>query len=95
MSKILTADDFEPLVGKHFSVVGLPEILELVSVERHRASGVGGRAPFTVFLQGPRSRQLREGLYQITAAECPVFELYIIPIITPPGDRQDYQCVFN
>jgi hypothetical protein len=85
------SEDFEPHIGKHFSVFDRRDILDLVAVERHK----GPRLAFTVFLQSPRHQLLPEGLYQIATEGGASFEPYIIPILTLRGDRQDYQCVFN
>jgi hypothetical protein len=95
MSKTLSPADFEPHIGTQFCVVGQRDILDLVAVERHKFARVAGGSAFTVFFQSPRDRLLPEGLYRITTEGGPGFELYIIPILTRPGDRQDYQCVFN
>jgi hypothetical protein len=38
---------------------------------------------------------LPEGLYPVEFADGPTFVLYVIPILTPARNHQEYQVVFN
>jgi hypothetical protein len=97
MSGTLTVSDFRPHVGKLFTPTGRHHALRLVSVDTTKGSRWPGmsREPFTLILHGPSDDVLPEGLYDVTVADGPVFSLYIIPIRTAAGDRQDHQVVFN
>ena len=97
MSAVLTAQDFLAHVGKTLAPKGQPIVLTLVSVNITEWPGWDGRQrkPFTLILRGSSSGVLPEGLYEVAVEEGPAFVLYIIPIHTAPGDRQDYQVVFN
>ena len=97
MSAVLTAQDFLAHVGKTLTPKGQPIVLTLVSVNITEWPGWDDtqRRPFTLILRGSPSDILREGLYEVVVEEGPAFALYIIPIHTVAGDRQDYQVVFN
>jgi hypothetical protein len=95
MPDLPTAADFQAHIGTLFSVSDRPDTLQLIAVETHVAPRGAARSPFTVFFQSRRDELLPEGFYRIVAEAGPAFELYIIPILTPPGDRQEYQSVFN
>ncbi len=89
------ADAFSPHVGQVFSVAGREDRLTLVSIERGRPIPGMTRQPFMLFFEGPRDRLLPEGTYALEGEGGVRFELYVMPIMTPPGDRQDYQVVVN
>ena len=97
MSAGLTAQDFAVHVGKTLATRGQHIGLTLVSVNITEWPGWDERQrkPFTLILRGSSSGVLPEGLYEVALEEGPAFALYIIPIHTVPGDRQDYQVVFN
>jgi hypothetical protein len=97
MSAALTAQDFEAHVGKTLTPGGQPFVLTLVSVKVTEWPGWDDtqRKPFTLILRGPSSGVLPEGLYEVAVEDGPALTLYIIPIHTVAGDRQDYQVVFN
>lgn len=95
MAEALTLDDFSPHVGEVFAIVGREDRLTLASVEPGRAPGGAARQPFILFFRSPRARMLPEGLYEFESAAGRRFDLYVMPIITPPGDQQDYQVIFN
>ena len=97
MSAGLTAQDFAAHVGKTLTPRGQPIGLTLVSVNVTELPGWDDRQrkPFTLILRGSSSGVLPEGLYEVAMEAGPAFELYIIPIHTVAGDRQDYQVVFN
>lgn len=92
---MLTPEDFEAHIGTQFRVEGRSDILDLVAIEAHKIQRPAQPPSFTVFFQSPRDKLLPEGLYRLRAENGDIFELYVIPILTLPGDRQDYQCVFN
>jgi hypothetical protein len=97
MSRLLTAEDFVAHVGKTFSPGGQHRVLTLVAVKTHESPGWEGmpRKPFSLLLSGPPGDVLPEGQYDIAVDGGPEFALYIIPVVTPVRDRQDYQVAFN
>jgi hypothetical protein len=93
----LTYEDFEPHLHREFRFEGRPQVLRLSEIDvkdRPRAPGRPDKA-FALIFSGPRGDVLPEGLYNAEAEGGARFEFYIMPIHTPPTDRQDYQVVFN
>jgi hypothetical protein len=97
MSRVLTARDFIPHLGKTVTPKGQHRVLTLVSVDTIAPPGGGRmpREPFTLILRGPPGDVLPEGLHDVAVEGGPDRMLYIIPIHTVARDRQDYQVVFN
>jgi Domain of unknown function (DUF6916) len=95
VSSTPTIDDFRPHLHAAFSVAGRSEVLTLVSIEPGRAIPSLPRLPFTLIFQGERCKLLPEGQYELVPEQGRGFDLYVIPIITGPGEHQDYQVVFN
>lgn len=97
MTEPLTAQHFLPHVDKTFSVTGGRHALTLTSVDAGPAvpPETGLRQPFNVIFRGPPGDVLAEGMYTLAAEGGPSFDLYVIPIHTPDGTRQDYQAAFN
>ena len=99
MDKIgqLTAETFDVFVGKAFRPAGADLSLTLATIDRREFPGwdAAARKPFSLILRGPRSPVLPEGFYAVTIDEGPVLTLYVIPVLTPSHDHQDYQIVFN
>ena len=95
MTEPLRADNFAPFVGKTFQVEGHTPLLTLVTLQRQGAATAGGREPFSLVLSGPAGVVVPEGLHRIIADGGQDFELYMMPIQTASGERQDYQIVFN
>lgn len=90
----LTADRFSPHVGGLFQLGDTELSLTLVEVEV-LGPPVGGRAPFSLLFQGPKSPWAQESLWSIRGPDGTVHAIHIAPIHTPSPDRQDYQAVFN
>jgi hypothetical protein len=97
MSRVLTAEDFVAHVGKTFSPKDQHRVLTLVAVKTPKWPGWDDmpRQPFSLVLSGPPNDVLPEGQYDFAVDGGPDFALYIIPVVTPARDRQDYQVVFN
>jgi hypothetical protein len=99
MSELLTPEHFRPHIEKVFHVQGGHHGLKLTRVEvQSEAIALVNGAPhqcFNVIFTGPRDDILREGLYTLGTDGGPSFELYVMPIYTPAGGRQDYQAAFN
>jgi hypothetical protein len=99
MSELLTPEHFRPHMEKVFHVQGGHHGLKLtrVEVQSEAITLANGalRQCFNVIFTGPRDDVLREGLYTLEADGGPSFELYVMPIYTPAGGRQDYQATFN
>jgi hypothetical protein len=97
MSQVLTVQDCLANLGKAVTPRGQHRQLTLISVDTSGPRGSGGmtREPFTLILCGPSDDVLPEGLYDVALDHRPDFAMYIIPIHTVAGDRQNYQVVFN
>jgi hypothetical protein len=93
----LTADDFARYLGRKVWPDRSSLEMLLYRIDRPKFSGWEGmaRSPFSLIFRGPCRPVLPEGLYPIAIAEGPILTLYIIPILTAPGDHQEYQAVFN
>lgn len=92
-----TAEDFLPFVGGLLRVEATPEAIELTleSVDRRRKEDWMPREPFSLLLSTPRDVLVSEGLYCLQPTGGRAFDLYMMPIASPPGDRQFYQVVVN
>lgn len=96
MTVILRHENFTPHVDTSFSFLGWHGSLRLTRIELQRQMhGGGGRTPFTLIFQGRRDELLPEGMWTAQTEGGARFELYVMPIHTPVGDRQEYQAVFN
>jgi hypothetical protein len=97
MSDVLTAETFEPHVGKAFRPLGQTTALTLVSVKKEHLPGWDGaaRPPFSLLLRGPRDAVLPEGIYVFAIEGGPEIEFYAMPVHTSIGTHQDYQAVFT
>jgi hypothetical protein len=100
MADLLTLEDFQPHLTKTFKVRGGHHALALVAIEEHRVRPEDlakvNRMPFTLIFQGPPGDLLPAGIYAVDVeGEEASYELSVMPIHTPQGDRQDYQASFN
>ena len=94
MADEMTAETFQPHVGRTFQVRGGRHALELAEVDVGAEQSGWDRRPFTLIFRGPPGDVLSEGMHALDAEGGEGFELYLIPIHTPGPDRQDYQSVF-
>jgi uncharacterized protein DUF6916 len=97
MTAELTPEYFTPHIGKRFRFEGTALVLRLAEVMPHAVSPAAAhlRQPFTLILHGPSTPVLAEGHYRVAIEDADTVDLYIIPIATRAGDRQDYQVAFN
>jgi hypothetical protein len=99
MDQQLTADHFQPHIGKGFRVKDGRHELTLARIERRRLeeweTALFTRQPFILIFSGPPRDVLPQGMYTLEIADGPRFDLYVIPVLTPVTTRQDYQSVFN
>jgi hypothetical protein len=97
--ELLKPEDFLPHVDKTVKVIGWHHTLTLSRVDVRKLEewekDVVRRQPFMLILRGPRDDVLPEGLRDLEIEGGPSFHLYVIPILTPQPDRQNYQIVFN
>ncbi|MFC7334701.1 DUF6916 family protein [Rhodocista pekingensis] len=93
---LLTVEQFEHAVGRTFTLETVPEPVDvrLDSVRRFPKLSVSLREPFTAFFSSAPDVQLLEGLYKATLDGDTTLELYLIPVVAPPG-RRCYQAVYN
>lgn len=97
MAESLTAEYFEPHIGKRFRIAGKPHELVLTRVERLERYRIEGeaRAPFLLILRGAPDNVLADGVYRIEIDDGPSFDAFLNPILTPARDHQNYQIAFN
>jgi len=97
--ELLTPEHFLPHVDKPVKVKGWHHTLTLSSVDIRKLEewekGIVRRQPFILILRGPRGDVLPEGFHDLEIEGGASFQLYVIPILTPQPDRQNYQIVFN
>jgi hypothetical protein len=91
---VMTAETFQPLLGRTFTVRGGRHAVELAEVEVGAAQLGWDLRPFTRILRGAPGEVLAEGQHVLDTEGGDGFALYLIPIHTPARDRQDYQAVF-
>jgi hypothetical protein len=93
----LTAEDFDGYLGRKVRPDGCGFEMVLDRIDRREFPGWEqvARKPFALIFRGPRRPVLPEGLYPMAIADGPTLMLYVIPILTPAGDHQEYQVVFN
>jgi hypothetical protein len=93
----LTADDFSGyLDGKVWpGGRGLEMVLDRIDRPEFPGWERVARKPFSLIFRGPRQPVLPEGLYPVEFADRPTLVLYVIPILTPARNHQEYQVVFN
>jgi hypothetical protein len=96
LDRVLTPEDFEPWVGRSFTAQTDPEpvAIQLVRVERKLASQFAIRPPFTLVFRTPADVLLIDGLYTVSCDRCGPHEIFLAPILSPPGQRF-YEAVFN
>lgn len=93
---VLTAETFARHVGQTFLIRGGRYALVLTQIETSPLEpSWQTRASFTLLFSGPLGDVLPEGMHALTQEDGTAYELYVIPIHTPAGGRQDYQSVFN
>ncbi len=94
MADQMTAETFQPLVGRTFQVRGGRHAFALASVDVGDEQPGWERRPFTLIFRGQPDDVLPEGMYALEAESGEGFELYLMPVHTPAPGRQDYQAVF-
>ncbi len=96
--EVLLVDHFTPHVGKIFHFKGTRHAIALDHITSSDAPLPDWikRRPFTLIFRGPKERDvLPEGFYQCEVDGGPVYDIYVMPILSPQPDSQDYQAVFN
>lgn len=95
----IVAEDFLPHVNKTVRVDGWHHTLTISKVQVRKLqeweTDIIPRQPFLVLFSGPPGDVLPEGMRDLHVEDGPSFKLYVIPVLTPQRDRQDYQSVFN
>jgi len=92
---VLTAETFARHVGQTFQIKGGRYALVLNEIETLPLQAWQTHPAFTLLFSGPVGDVLPEGMHALTQEDGTAYELYVIPIHTPAGGRQDYQSVFN
>jgi hypothetical protein len=93
---ILTAEDFEPWVGRAVTVAADPEpvAIQLLRVVRKPASPIALRMPFSLIFGSTPDILLVDGTYSMKCGSRGPYEIFMVPIVSPPGQRL-YEAVFN
>lgn len=92
---VLTAETFARHVGQTFLIRGGRHALVLTEIETMPVQAWQAHPSFTLLFSGAPDDILPEGMHALTQEDGTAYELYVIPIHTPAGGRQDYQSVFN
>jgi hypothetical protein len=99
MAEKLTVEHFLPHVNKSVRVDGWHHTLTISKIDARKLEEwekeIVPRQPFIVMFRGPPGDVLPEGMRELHVEGGPSFRLYIIPVLTPQRDRQNYQSVFN
>lgn len=99
MSEKLTMEHFLPHVNKSVRVDGWHHTLTITKIDTRKLEDwekeVVSRQPFIVMFGGPQGDILPEGMHDLHIEDGPSLKLYVIPVLTPQRDRQNYQSVFN
>ena len=99
MAEKIVAEDFLPHVNKTVRIEGWQHTLTITRVDARKLEEwekeILPRQPFIVMFRGPPGDVLPEGMRELHIEDGPSFKLYIIPVLTPQRDRQNYQSVFN
>jgi hypothetical protein len=99
MAQDLTVEHFQPHVNKSVQVEGWHHTLTIARIETRKLEewekDVILRQPFIVIFRGPPGEVLPEGMRELHIEDGPSLKLYVMPILTPQRDRQNYQAVFN
>lgn len=100
---LLEAEAFQPFVGSTMHADGYPITLTLARVDvEDRSPASAPRKPFSLLFHGPKALDplgrdlLPEGLHRCSFGDGAVtHDIYVAPIHTPDGERQDYEAAFN
>jgi hypothetical protein len=96
--KYLTAESFQPHVGKNAHFKGTHHTLKLDRVEVQPGPVPPGRpfAPFIAIFQGPPVQDyLKSGIYDCEIEDGPTFNIYVAPMQTETPGLHEYQAIFN
>ncbi len=92
----MTAEDFEPWVGRMVTVAAEPEpvAIQLLRVVRKLGSPLMLRAPFSLIFSSPLDVLLVDGIYSMKCGSRGPYDVFIVPVLSLPGQRH-YEAVFN
>lgn len=95
--RLLTPEDFEPLIGQSFTVSAdepnaAVSSLKLVAMQRHGQSAM--REAFSLGFEGPSSEALNQQCYWFHHAAIDKELIFIVPI-ADNGENRQYQADFN
>jgi hypothetical protein len=96
LDRLLTADDFAPLVGASFQVAAdpAPVQIELVSLTRKPASLLSYRQPFHLVFRSAWAVLLVDGLYELSCGRFGPHQIFLAALAPGPAGRT-YQAVFS
>jgi hypothetical protein len=93
----LTAEDFEPWVGRKVRVGTIPEPVEITLasiMRRNRPLGIDVRPPFSLLFEAPLEVYLIDGTYEFDCGKGGPHAI-LITQLQPLADRRQYEAVFN
>jgi hypothetical protein len=96
LDQVLTAEHFEPWLGRAVTVVAEPEpvAIQLLRIVRQPGSPLLLRAPFSLIFGSAPDILLVDGIYSMQCGSRGPYEVFIAPVVSPPGQRH-YEAVFN
>jgi hypothetical protein len=96
LDRVLTAEVFEPWIGRPFVVATDPEpvSIQLLRVNRRLGPKFALRTPFSLIFRTPMDIFLVDGIYMIRCESCGPHEIFLSPVLSPPGERL-YEAAFN
>ena len=96
--EFLTAESFQPYVGKKAHFAGTEHTLKLDRVEVSTGPiPPGGKyQPFIVIFQGPQTQEyLRSGVYDCEIEDGPVYNIHVTPMQSETPGLFEYQAIFS
>jgi len=88
----LAPEAFDGLIGTHFSVNGLPDVLELLEVERLKSPS-SRTQPFSLLFTS-RTHRLEQSTFRLMQQALGELDVFLVPL-KPDARGALYEAVFN
>mgnify|MGYP007054685909 CR=1 FL=1 len=98
--RMLTCEDFAPLVGHEFRLGGAADArtLRLRQANLHAPASKDPRArvggSFALYFEGASEERFQQGMFSVEHASLGVFDIFLVPVGESDG-RTTYEAVFN